>query len=241
MNPKVSIVIPFYNCSYVDQAIQSALDQTYENIEIIVVDDGSVKHTEKIEPFKDKIIYLQKENGGTATALNLGIQSATGDYFAWLSSDDVFLPEKISKQISYMLANNADFSFANYDYVDKDNNLLIHWSGKRFSNINEVNEFFLEGNPVNGCTVVMKKDIFDRVGYFNPILRYTHDYDMWFRILLNGYRLHYIDEILIRFRSHEESGTKKYQPQIKQEMFIVETNYRPLLREFNKLHLPFST
>ena len=70
MGPKVSIIIPFYNCPYVDQAIKSALDQTYENIEIVVIDDGSTNYTEKSMPFKDKIIYIRKENGGIATALD---------------------------------------------------------------------------------------------------------------------------------------------------------------------------
>ncbi|WP_394514565.1 glycosyltransferase family A protein [Priestia aryabhattai] len=91
---KVSIIIPFYNCSYIDQAIQSALNQTYQDIEIIVVNDGSSKFNEKITPYLDRILYIEKENGGTASALNLGIKNATGEYFAWLSSDDIFLPIK---------------------------------------------------------------------------------------------------------------------------------------------------
>jgi teichuronic acid biosynthesis glycosyltransferase TuaG len=232
MEPKVSIIIPFYNCSYVDQAIQSALNQTYPNIEIIVVDDGSTKYTEKLQPFQGEFYYLKKENGGTATALNLGISVASGEYIAWLSSDDYFLPDKISHQIAFIQKHNAKACFTNYDYVDKNNNILISWTCPRFSNVREVYEAFLRLNPVNGCSVVIKKDIFDHIGYFNPDMRYTHDYDMWFRMFLNGYPIHYLDEVLLKFRSHEEAGTKKYQPQIKEEISILNNKYRPLLREY---------
>lgn len=234
MIAKVSIIIPFYNCSYVNQAIQSCLNQTYKNIEIIVVDDGSTLFTEKLDPFRKKIKYIRKENGGTATALNLGIRSATGEYFAWLSSDDCFLSEKIAKQMKFMLNHKADVSFTNYDYIDKDNNISLPFVGKRFSNVKEIYQDFFEVNPVNGCTVIMKKKIFDHIGYFNPDLLYTHDYDMWFRLLLNGYIMHYLDESLTRFRSHEESGTKKFQPQIKKEITAVKSYHHPRLREYIK-------
>lgn len=234
MVPKVSIIIPFYNCSYVDQAIKSALNQTYTNIEIIVVDDGSTIFTEKLNPFHGKIFYLRKENGGTATALNFGIRAAKGEYIAWLSSDDYFLPEKISKQISFMLNQKANASFTNYDIVDKNNKVLIPWRGKRYSNLNDVYKAFLRNNIINGCTVVMKKDIFNKVGYFRPELRYTQDYEMWFRLLVRGYKLYYLDEVLTKFRSHEESGTRIYQSEMQKEMSIIESHYRPLLSEYIK-------
>lgn len=234
MDPKVSIIIPLYNCSYVEQAIQSALSQTYKNIEIILVDDGSTIFTEKITPFKGKIGYLRKENGGTATALNYGIHAATGEYIAWLSSDDYFLPDKIFKQMSFMLNHNADASFTNYDIINENNQVLIPWCGQRFSNLKDFYSSFLQYNVINGCTVIIKKDIFEHIGYFNPFYRYTHDYEMWFRLLVNGYKMYYLDDNLTKFRTHEESGTRKYQAEIKQEMAIIESHYRPILAEYIK-------
>lgn len=234
MDPKVSIIIPFYNCQYVDQAIQSALNQTYTNTEIIVVDDGSTMFTEKIIPFYKKIRYLRKENGGTATALNHGIENATGEYIAWLSSDDYFLPDKICNQISFMREQNAEASFTNYDIVDRDNQVTMPFCGPRFSDLYEVHRLFLTVNPVNGCTVVMKRNLFEKVGWFNPIHRYTHDYEMWFRLLITGHPLHYLDEVLIKYRQHSHSGSSKYQPEIYKEMASVESCYRPLLKEYLK-------
>ena len=78
--PKVTIVIPFYNDPYVREAVDSALLQTYENLEIIVVDDGSTSHSDKLDSYGERIYYLGKANGGTASALNYGFRYASGDY-----------------------------------------------------------------------------------------------------------------------------------------------------------------
>jgi len=236
MYPKVSIIIPFYNCPYVDQAIESALSQTYENIEIVVVNDGATSFTEKISPFRDKIVYIEKENGGTATALNSGLLAATGEYIAWLSSDDYFVSEKVSRQIQFMKEKNIEASFTNYDYIDKDNQVLIPWCGKRFANIEDVYKTFLTLNGINGCTVIIKKNIFEKIGYFSPYFRYTHDYEMWFRMLVNDYPIHYLDEILTKFRTHENTGTRKYQTEMQKEMAIIEHNYRPIMEKYIKDH-----
>ncbi len=102
--PLVSIIIPVYNGSnYMCEAIDSALAQTYANIEVIVVNDGSVDNgaTEKIaKSYGEKIRYYQKPNGGVSSALNLGIANMRGEYFSWLSHDDVYMPDKIEKEIA---------------------------------------------------------------------------------------------------------------------------------------------
>ena len=103
MDPLVSIVIPVYNgANYMREAIDSALAQTYSNIEIIVVNDGSNddgKTREIALSYGDKIRYFEKDNGGVSTALNLGIQNMRGKYFSWLSHDDVYLPDKVQAEI----------------------------------------------------------------------------------------------------------------------------------------------
>ena len=126
MRPKVTVVIPFYNCRYIAHALESVLQQTYRPIEIIVVDDGSNEHVELLQPYKTHIRYIRKSNGGTATALNAGIQAASGDYIAWLSSDDVFYKDKVAKQLDFMLANQAVFSFTDYDVLYQQTGQIQH-------------------------------------------------------------------------------------------------------------------
>ena len=105
-NPLVSIIIPVFNGSnYLEDAIQSCLNQYYKNIEILVINDGSDDDhaTEQIAAkYKDKIRYFYKENGGCGSALNLGIQEMKGEYFSWLSHDDLYSPNKINSQIEVL-------------------------------------------------------------------------------------------------------------------------------------------
>ena len=104
--PTVSVVIPVYNGSnYVGQAIESILAQTYQNREIIVVNDGSTdqgatRHV--VLSYGNQVRYIEKENGGVSSALNCGIQAMQGEYFAWLSHDDLFCKEKLSNQMEFL-------------------------------------------------------------------------------------------------------------------------------------------
>src|SRR5207249_11176371 len=104
MNKMVSVVIATYNCRrYVGEAVESALAQSYQPIEVIVVDDGSTDGTaEELRPFKDRIRYLVQANQGPAAARNHGIRAARGEYVAFLDADDLWAPSKIEKQVAAM-------------------------------------------------------------------------------------------------------------------------------------------
>lgn len=118
--PLVSIVIPVYNgANYLKEAIDSALNQTYPNCEIIVVNDGSTDQgkTECIAlSYGEKIRYFSKENGKVSTALNMGIREMEGQYFAWLSHDDIFYPDKIEKQVKVMQKTGASVVAASCNF-----------------------------------------------------------------------------------------------------------------------------
>ncbi|WP_055109166.1 glycosyltransferase [Paenibacillus ihumii] len=226
MSAKVSIVIPFYNCPYIAQAVSSAMNQTYPNIEIIVVDDGSTSYAELLDPYRQRIFYLGKQNGGTATALNHGIRHASGDYIAWLSSDDLFYPEKVSVQLDYMLQNKALISHTNFNYIDENGITFQYTAGAPAMTRRELLLTFQRGNPVNGCTVMIKRSLLARVGLFDERLPYTHDYDLWHRILLAGIPFHYLNLPLTAYRRHPGMGTLRHQGVIDDEIVAVQQRYK---------------
>lgn len=224
-NPKVSILIPVYNGSnYIKNAIESAINQTYQDIEIIVINDGSTdgRKTRKIvELFGNKIRYIEKENGGVASALNLGIKEATGEYISWLSHDDLYLPNKVEKEIEILekLENKNTIIFSNFELIDENG---ITFTKTDFIKDIE-NERFCQGiypvlkGAVNGCTTLIPKICFKDVGYFKEELRTTNDYEMWIR-LFDKYPSYFIEERLIKYRIHSNQDTNK------NPVYITESN-----------------
>lgn len=230
MNPKVSVVIPFYNCPYIEQALQSALSQSWQPYEIIVVDDGSTMHADRIASYLSRIHYLGKSNGGTASALNHGIMHATGDYIVWLSSDDMFYPDKINNQVLFMEQNHLLITYTNFNYIDGNSQLTELNAAAVFPSHLDYLRCFLQGNPINGCTVMFKKELFSAIGLFNESLPYTHDYDLWFRAILNGYPPIMLNQSLTAYRRHSGMGTLKHYDVIMAEAAATNARYNGLLR-----------
>jgi teichuronic acid biosynthesis glycosyltransferase TuaG len=228
---KVSIIIPFYNCPYVDQAIKSALNQTYQNIEVIVVDDGSTQYVEKIKPFINRIKYLKKANGGTASALNYGLKHATGQYFAWLSSDDMFVTTKIERQLAYMKSTGALVSYTAFTTIDANNKVKnqvhsIQMTRKKFM------RQLLKGCPINGCTVIADINLIKRAGFFDESFKYAQDYEMWCRLILYS-SIYYLDEALVLYRVHNAMGSAKHASGITKETAMVQYKYN----KYFQLHM----
>lgn len=226
--PKVSIVIPAYNASnYLSEAIDCALAQTYSNIEIIVVNDGSKDDgaTERIAlSYGDKIKYVSKENGGSSSALNTGIANMTGEWFSWLSHDDLYVPEKIQKQIDYInslnieeneLQKNIFFSAAELidskgntiRTINKSNELKLSYTVSNFPH----NGYFIAEPTVynfHGCSCLVHRTAFDDVGCFDENLRLINDLDMWYRLYTSNYKVHYLPEPLVKGRVHSKQVSK---------------------------------
>ncbi|PJJ30942.1 glycosyltransferase [Lacrimispora celerecrescens] len=214
--PKISIVIPVYNgANYMREAIDSALFQTYPNIEVVVVNDGSTDggQTDKIaRSYGDYISYYIKENGGVATALNYGINKMTGEYFSWLSHDDMYTPKKIENQIKEL--TNCDdketLIMGGYQVVSANGEKLYEVDPiKLYGNEKLRNGLFvLMRGCVHGCSLLINKRHFERVGCFDPTLPTTQDYDLWFR-MLRRQKVKFIESLDILSRSHEEQDSKK--------------------------------
>lgn len=212
-NPKVSIIIPVYNGSnYIRKAIDSALNQTYQNIEIIVVNDGSKDNTEEIcKGYGDRIKYFKKENGGVATALNFGISKMKGEYFSWLSHDDEYDKNKIFCQVNALkkISDRKTVIGCNHLFIDENSNIL--YKEKKIDNKNEYSVTnalkYLFLGYVQGCDLLIHKDIFEDIGVFDAKLPTTQDFDLWFR-MFQKYKLLILPKYLVFSRSHNEQGSK---------------------------------
>ena len=213
-NPLVSIVIPVYNgANYVSEAIESALKQTYKNIEVIVVNDGSTDNTEKIvKKYGDKIRYFYKENGGVASALNLGIKNMKGEYFSWLSHDDIYYPNKIERQIEELKNIDKDnILYSGFELINDKSEFLYAWEIASTNEYRKLNNSFyaLLLSGLNFCSLLIPKKAFYEVDFFNEDLKCTQDYDLLFKIFKNGYKIKYMPEVLLQNRIHESQDTKR--------------------------------
>lgn len=216
MNYKVTIVIPVYNGSnFMKVAIDSAIAQTYDNKEILVINDGSTDNgeTEKIAlSYGDKIRYIKKENGGVATALNLAIKEMKGEYLSWLSHDDMYKPFKLEKQVEVLnkLEDRNTIIFSNVELIDEKGDIFCTTN---YSNL-LTHEELCQGiypvikGTVNGCSMLISKECFNKVGLFNENLKTSNDYEMWLR-LFKEFNCYLIEEPLIQYRIHKNQDTTK--------------------------------
>ncbi|MGG1684899.1 glycosyltransferase family 2 protein [Pseudalkalibacillus sp. NRS-1564] len=227
---KVSIIIPFYNCEYIDAAIESALAQTYKNIEVIVINDGSTLYTEKIKPYYGRIRYIEQGNKGTAGALNTGIANATGDYFTWLSADDFYLPHKVERQVNDLEASDRVIGYSSYVLMNEYGEVTSGSVGVSFRDRFAFLHHLRKGCAINGCTVMVQMDVLRKLNGFDETLRFTHDYDLWARIA-KDHAFSYIDECLVQYRVHSEMGTQRHSEAIRTELRHVKKKVRMLLQE----------
>jgi len=218
--PKISIVIPVYNGgNYLANAIECALNQTYGNIEVVVVNDGSTDQgeTEKIAlSYGDRIRYFRKENGGVSSALNYGIQKMTGQYFSWLSHDDGYSPNKIGDAVALLKAHDAlgkkVIAFTGGYFIDTSGSKLGAFSQyfreqKLYSGLDVVNVMTKKGT-LNGCCMLIPREAFEDAGCFHEALRYSQDSLMWYQIFLSGYSLVSDNLPNVMYRLHRNQASQ---------------------------------
>jgi glycosyltransferase involved in cell wall biosynthesis len=195
-NPKVSIVIPVYNGSnFLRESIDSAIAQTYNNIEIIVVNDGSDDDgkTDFIaRSYGERIKYLTKSNGGTSSALNLGITNMTGDYFCWLSHDDLYMPQNIELQINLLrtLKDKKTIVRTECNVINSEKKVLLENSNyqqnlESYSNRKNSRLYPVVYMQLHGCQLMFHVSVFTEVGFFDETLLVAHDYEFFARSFRN--------------------------------------------------------
>ena len=201
--PKVSVVMPTYNRAHlIGRAIQSVLNQTYQDFEIIVVDDGSMDNTEKvIREFqkKDKrILYIQHEkNKGEAAARNTGIEVAKGEYIAFQDSDDEWLPEKLEKQMRVFATAPPEVGvvYTGFWRIENDKKVYIPFSWVKRKE-GDIYEELLKANFIGTPVAIVRKECFEKAGLFDEMLPHLVDWELWIRIS-KFYEFKCVDEPLL--------------------------------------------
>jgi glycosyltransferase involved in cell wall biosynthesis len=211
---KVSAIILTYNRAQVlTEAIDSVLDQTFKDFELIVVDNYSSDNTESIvASYTDKRIrYFKNQNNGfMGINRNFGIEKSGGEYIAFLDDDDLWLPEKLEKQVELLDSNKAlGLVYSDSYMMDINGNLAenTYFHDRRPVRGDAFVEL-LQYDPVPMLTALIRKEVLDRVGLFNPRYRIALDYDLWLRIA-EHYPIDFIEQPLAKYRVHAESGYQK--------------------------------
>ena len=242
-HPPVSIIIPVYNGgNYLEEAINSALAQDYDNVEVLVINDGSTdEQTERIAlSYGDKIRYFRKSNGGVASALNFGIREMRGEYFSWLSHDDIYMPTKISAQISHLekQGDRQVIVFSGFYIIDSDgkecNRImpLDRYSRKQL----ETPLFALFHGMISGCSLLIHKSHFGKAGLFCESLPTTQDFDLWFRIMRES-PCSVGEGVLHKVRVHKAQGSQVHKKVHQQESDALWINMMQMLTDEEKTAL----
>jgi len=204
--PKVSIIVPCYNqAHYLDESLQSILDQTYPNWECIIVNDGSPDATEEIAQkwvAKDaRFIYIYKDNGGVSTARNLGISQAKSDYILTLDADDKYEASFLAKAVAVMVNNDEVGIVSSWGrYFTKDKQLHVFKS-----TATSVTDFLFH-NGVNNGSSLFRKACWEQVnGYDENHENGYEDWEFYLRVTALGWKVHIMDEVLFFYRQNNSS------------------------------------
>ena len=194
---QVSVVLPTYNRGWiVAQAVDSVLDQTYGNVELIVVDDGSIDDTPQLlSAYGDRLRTIRQENRGVSAARNAGIRAAGGDLIALLDSDDAWLPGKVTAQVDFFQAK-PDALICQTEEVWIRNGVRVNPGKRHRKEAGMIFERSLALCLVSPSAVMMRRSLLDEVGLFDESLPACEDYDLWLRIAWR-YPIHLIDQPLI--------------------------------------------
>lgn len=218
---KVSVIIATYNrAHFIKEAIESVLAQTYDDFEIIVVDDGSTDNTrDVVTAYGDKVRYFLIEHGNQAIAMNYGIARATGEYIAFLDDDDLWLQDKLQTQVC-ALDRDPQVGLVGSEVlqVNAKGDVIFHWGRKYHDPLTY--EDLYNYNFMNHSITMIRKSLADRVGGFDEKLLTTQDYDLWLRIAKIS-KIVYINQPLGKIRLHPNNKHKNRNQKIKDRLYII--------------------
>ena len=233
--PLVSVILPAYNHeNFVGEAIESVLNQTFKDFELLIADDCSKDGTANvIKKYDDSRIktYFFKENRGAAENHRFLIENATGKYIALINSDDVWLSDRLKEQVEFMESHDdygACFSWASF--IDENNNEIMK-DNKIFMQPNRTRgqwlaHFFLNGNCICHPSMLIRKEVYDTIGVYNPFMRQLPDFDMWIRVV-KKYKINIIQKVLVHHRRFVDGGGENTSAPIVSNSMrdVMESNY----------------
>ncbi|WP_169741478.1 glycosyltransferase [Comamonas aquatica] len=243
-NPLVSVVVPCFNHEkFVQECIQSIIEQDYKNIELIVIDDGSKDKSVEIikslisdcrKRFK-KFIFLYRENKGLCETLNEAIELCSGKYFCCLASDDIIYKDKISYQVSYLEAHTESLGvFGGVEIIGLNRSEVLKTKRVVRSKFDDI---YLHKHLLMAPTQMLRLDAVKNAGGFNKDFL-IEDWYMWLALTKNGGTLDCVDKVFAKYRRHEDNMSSKFDLMHKGRMQIINffknKNYN---RAFSNIHL----
>lgn len=213
--PQISVIMPAYNAErWIATSIESVLSQTFADLELIIVDDGSSDGTSQvIQSYNDpRICYFYQDNKGLAGARNKGLTHATGVYIAFLDADDLWHPTMLETCITY-LEKNYDKSIVRtgYFYIGLDNEKLpknLNW----YSWCGDVLDHLLVNDVFVLHAALFRRDCIETAGLFDESLKRCVDWDIWIRIAAAGFKFGFVSKPLAMYRQHDSNTTGRYDP-----------------------------
>jgi glycosyltransferase involved in cell wall biosynthesis len=230
----VSVVIPAYNASrYISATIDSVLNQTHSNREIIVINDGSPDTTvleATLQPYLPRLRYFSQENRGPSAARNLGIREARGRYVAFLDSDDVWLPHHLFNQVQHLERDRElGLVYANNSQIDEDG-----YTHDAFDRVPQecpvtLDSLLTERSTVNTSSVVVLREALLQTSLFDEQMRRCEDFDLWLRLASNGVKISYDPGVnMIHRRGNGLASDRELMKQARREVYKKASATLPL-------------
>jgi glycosyltransferase involved in cell wall biosynthesis len=224
--PRISIVTPSFNQGkFIEKTIRSVVDQAYPNLEYIIIDGGSKDETvDVIRRYEKHLAYWVSENDrGAADAIAKGFASATGDIFAYLNSDDVYLPGALQSIADVMRDPSIDVAFGNMYWMDTDGKTIGERRQTRFTRLG----YLFGGSDLMQPATFWRKDLYFKCGGIDASYQFTFDTDLFFRFALAGARFERVDQFLASFRIHEQSKSSNDEAVCVAELQRLRQKYQP--------------
>lgn len=207
LEPKVTVVLPAYNATqYIRETIDSVLKQSYQNFELLVIDDGSTDDTaEVVQAYvqqDSRVQLISQPNQGVSAARNHGTRRASGELIAFLDADDLWVPHKLEAHVRHFSSDaKLGMSFARIEYIDSNSKRTGQQSHLRLKNILP-QHFYQDNLACTPSNVVVRREVLQEIGGFDSDLSGLADIDLFLRVSCSGWKVEGLDEVLVYYRFH---------------------------------------